>query len=317
MKNSVKRRYITAAVCLMLAALLLNGCFAKKKGNAPAQTEASVSLSETQTTAAPTAPAPTTSEPTTAEGTTAEATAEATAAPPTTAEPTAAEPTTAEPTTAEPTTAQNTVPGTKEEIIAFFAQAVNRVKSGAAGYVRKEFDTLGNMNITGNSLVDNSIKGIVGGFLVTENQAKPQSAAKGSAEAAQRIPGWELTDFGMVAFAGLVPAGEDYTVTIVLQDEDSPRRGESHLAAVGSVLYLEDVQEKLKDISALKNVDDMHIRYRNYTITATLTSDGRLKALQHHADLTVEMGRVEVTVMTLQNVGFTLEHTIQYSDFTY
>ena len=314
--NGKLKQFLCAMLCVALpaGALLMGGCFGKALPQ-PAETGGTEALTES---AAPVTEAPSSTDSVTEAPASAapETETPATTAPVTEA-PASAAPVTEAPVTETPTTAAPAVPQSKEEIVSFFAAAVNGVKSGAAGYTRTAYDRLGETNVTGNSVVDGAIKSIVSGFLTTENEAKPAVCAKGSPPAAEMMPGWVLADPGKVKSAALEPADGKYNVTILMEDEDTPRKSGSHLAEVGPVLFIEDVEAKLKGVSVIRRYEDLHIRYSGYTLSALLTPEGRLVSLRYHADISVELGAVEVAVMTLRDMRFTLENTVTYSDFVY
>jgi hypothetical protein len=213
----------------------------------------------------------------------------------------------------------NTVPSTKDEIVAFFAKAVNDIKNnGSASYNKKEYQTMGELNITGIGAVDNAIKGVAGNYFKGEDQVDLQVAEKGTDSSKDKMHGWPLSDTSKVVSATLNQNGGNYDITIVMQDEDTPHKGGgSHLDAVGSVLLWEDIDKELQGVSILKEYNDVHVRYTNYTITATISPDGKLSALRHHTDISIDIGSAKILFATLKDKHVTLENTMVYSNFVY
>ncbi len=280
---------------------------------------------EAPTTAAPATEAPATDAPTTespATGTPATE-APATDAPateaPATDAPATEAPATEAPATEAPATepAGPAVPTTKDEIIAFYAKAVNDIaQNGTAGYNKKEFQTMGELNITGIGMVDNAIKGVAANYFKGEDQVETQVCAKGSDDAKNRMLDWGLTDNSKVKSATY--DASTGALTIVMEDEDTPHKGGgSHLDQIGSVLLWEDIDAELQGVSILSNYENVHVKYTNYTITATISADGKISALKHHTDVAIEIGSAKILFATLKDKNVTLENTVVYSDFQY
>lgn len=223
-----------------------------------------------------------------------------------------------ESTTAAPA---NTVPTTKDEIVAFYSKAVNDIaKNGVAGYDKKEFQTITDFNVTGIGMVDSVIKSIAGNFFKDEASSETQVNAKGSDEAKNRIEAWNLKDNSKVVSAKLDQAGGNYNITIVMADEDTPHKGgNSHLDSVGSVLLWEDIEKELNGISQISEWENGNIQvlYTKYTITATMTPDGRLTALKHHTDVVIQINHAKILIANLNNKNVSMENTVVFSNFKY
>ena len=219
-------------------------------------------------------------------------------------------------TSAAPT---STVPSTKEEICNFYAKAVNDIKNnGSASYNKKEFQTITNFNITGNSLADGLIKSIAGNYFKDESKADLQVAEKGQDSSKDKMLGWTLTDLSKVTSATLEQAGGNYNITIKMADEDTPHKdGSSHLAAVGSVLLWEDIEKELVGISQLKEWEgNIHVVYTNYTINATITPEGKLVNMTHHTDVDIQIAHAKI-IISLDNKNVAMENTARFTDFVY
>lgn len=331
MKKNIVRVLSLVLVAAMIFAFAscttnLNIRFVDKDGNdisigaiSPA-TEAPAT--DAPVTDAPATSAPTPDTPTETPATDAPATdAPATDAPATNAPATEA-PATDAPATEAPATeapATNTVPTTKDEIVAFYAKAVNDIaNNGSASYNKKEFQTMGDINVTGIGFVDNQIKNVAANYFHGEDQVETQVAEKGTDSSKSKMLGWNLSDNSKVASATLNQNGGNYDITIVMVDEDTPHKGGgSHLDAVGSVLLWEDIDAELQGVSILSDYQDIHVRYTNYTINATISPDGKISSIKHHTDIKIDIGSAKILVATLKNKSVGLENTVIYNNFAY
>lgn len=210
------------------------------------------------------------------------------------------------------------MPETKAEIADFYKAAVRRVKNGDAGYTKKEWQDLGDLNVTGIGMVDNLIRNVAAGYFRDENSAEPTVNQKGSEEAKVRMNDFTLTDYSKIVSATCEPTADgNYAIALTFAEEDTPHRGSSFLAQVGSVLLWEDIEPELNSISALSEYQNIHVRYTDYTITATLTPDGEFLALRHHCDIAIDIGSATILVVTLRDKTVTMENTVLYTDWTY
>jgi hypothetical protein len=281
--------------------------------NTDTPTESQPAPSENQTPSEPSsADTPSESQPS-AEDTTAASTPDTTAAPTpdTTAAPT--------PDTTAAPTPTSTVPSTKEEICNFYAKAVNDIKNnGSASYNKKEFQTITDFNVTGFAPADSLIKSIAGNYFKDESKADLQVAEKGQDSSKSKMLGWNLTDMSKVVSASLNQNGGNYDITIKMADEDTPHKGgASHLDQVGSVLLWEDIETELNGISQLKEWQgNVNVVYTNYTITATITPEGKLVTMTHHTDVDIRIKHAKI-VITLDNKNVAMENTVRFTDFVY
>ena len=127
---------------------------------------------------------------------------------------------------------------------------------------------------------------------------KREDMAKKDAE--RRIAAWTLTDLSKVASAKCetLPNG-NYKITIVMVDEDTPKKEGSMLGQVtGALLYWEDIETTLTTDSTvtaiLKEFDNIHVVYKAYTIVAEMTPDGKFVTLDHLADVDINIGHIKV-----------------------
>lgn len=226
-----------------------------------------------------------------------------------------------ETTTAAPTPG-NTMPSTTAEITAFYKKGVDDLKAGKAGYTKKEWQNVDVVNISGIGLVDNAIVGVLGNFMTVEADADEQINAKGSDDAKNRIAAWTLTDLSQVASAKCEPDGSNYKITIVMKDEDTPKKQGSMLGQVtSSLLYWEDIEETLTTdptvTKILTGFSGIHVWYRHYTITAVMTPDGKFISIDHTADVDIVIGEAKVVGIPLKDKNGHMFNYCKFYDFKY
>lgn len=245
----------------------------------------------------------------------------------TTAAPQQSETTTAAPQQGEATTAApapgNKMPSTTNEIVEFYKKAVNDIKNNAvAGYTKKEWQAVDKINITGIGFVDDAIVDVLGNFMTVEADAQEQLSDKGSDDAKNRIGGWTLTDLSKVASAKCEPAGSNYKLTIVMQDEDTPKKSGSVLGQVtNSLLYWEDIDDTLSNdptvTKILTSYSNIHVWYRHYTIVAEMTPDGKFISIDHLADVDILIGEAKILIATIKDKSGHMVNTCKFYNFKY
>lgn len=240
------------------------------------------------------------------------------AAPATTAAPSGSNTpaTTAAPaTSAQPT---SSMPSGTQAIVDFYKAAVTKVKNeGCASYTKKEYQTIYDLNVTGNGMVDGKIKDVAAGYFKDESQADTQTATKGDDSSKSKMIACTLTDYSKVKSATCTANGSNYDITIVMQDEDTPRDGQSFLQKIGSVLIWEDIEAELKNVSILSGYDNVHILYKDYTIKATITPDGKFVSMTHHTDITIQIGMAKILIITLKDKSVGMANDAVFTGFQY
>ena len=225
-----------------------------------------------------------------------------------------------EATTAAPAAPAGAPTGTAA-IADFYKAAVNKVKNdGAAGYVKKEWQTISNLNITGNGMVDGKIADIVGGYMTTADQAADQNSDKGSDDAKKRFPGFTVTDYSKIASAECtVNANGNYNIKIVSVVEDTPKKEGSMIATfTSSFLAWEDITTEIdNNVSIVKDYkDDTHLMY-DVVIEAEITPDGKFVSMQHTTRCDIKIGSAKILIVTLKNKAAHLDNYCTYKNFVY
>ncbi len=256
--------------------------------------------------------APATTQPVAQDTTAAPAADDTTAAP-------AADDTTA-PAAAAPTGA----PATKDEIIAFYKAAADKVKNdGAAGYTKKEWQFISEINI-GADMINSAVEGVVAGFMTTEDEAGEQINEKGTDDAKNRFPAFTLTDNSFIISAECTTnAAGNYVIKMVCADEDTPRKdGSSKLGQVTqSLIYWEDLEDTLKNDPTVTKIltayDGVHVIYNGYTVTAEITPDGQFVSMDHVGNIHIEIGSAKILIATIKDKSANLTNTCKYYNFNY
>ena len=213
------------------------------------------------------------------------------------------------------------MPTSKNDVINFYKKAVDDVKNGGkAGYIKKEWQAIGNLNVTGNGTIDGTIERLVGNYATSEDKAEDQVYKKGDDGAKAYFPGFTLTDYSKVKSAVCKPASNgNYNITIVLAEEDTPRKGKSFLGqATGSMLYWEDIESELQNLSnVVKGYDNVHVLYKAYTFEAEITPDGKFVSLKQTANVDITIGMAKILFLTLNDKSAHMDNFCTYNNFEY
>ncbi|MBQ6421003.1 MAG: hypothetical protein IJK02_08035 [Clostridia bacterium] len=216
------------------------------------------------------------------------------------------------------TPAASAMPATKAEVMDFFKKAITRVVNGEAGYDKKSWQTVGDLNITGIGVADNIIKSEVGKRMTPEADAETQVNAKGSDDAKNRMPACTLSDYGKVKDATCANDGGNYKIKIVMMDEDTPvNKQQSFLAQItDNILFKESIDEELAKISAISD-PNYHVIYEGFTIDAVITPDGQLVSMTHHANAHIHVDSAKIAIVTLKDKDASMTADTTYTNFKY
>ena len=218
-----------------------------------------------------------------------------------------------------PAAASTGKPSTKDEVIDFYKNAVARVRDNAeASYHKKEYQVIGNLNITGIGAVDSAIENVVAGYATKEEDAEDQFSEKGSDDAKHRFPPFTLTDYSKVASAECTEANGNYKITIIMQDEDTPKAGTFLKEVTDSVLLWEDIEKEVTtNVKIVKDFSDVHVVYKGYKIEAEIKPNGEFVTLNQTAHVDIAIGSAKILIATLKNKSGTLDNYMKLWDFQY
>ena len=213
------------------------------------------------------------------------------------------------------------MPATTAEITAFYKKGVDEIKAGKVGYTKKEWQNVDEVNI-GASFINTAVTGVLGSFMTVEADAQEQINAKGSDEAKNRIAAWTLTDLSKVKSATCVKDGDNYKITIIMHDEDTPKKQGSVLGQVtGALLYWEDIEKTLTEdptvTKILTGFSNIHVIYKGYKIEAVMTPDGKFKSIDHIADVDIKIGEAKIVGISIKDKSGHMWNYCKFYNFQY
>ena len=172
------------------------------------------------------------------------------------------------------------------------------------------------LKIEGLGFLDGAVTSIIGGFMTDESEAEVKVNAKGSDDAKSRMPSSDC-DKKYIKSATAKKDGANYVVTIVLNEQVNPSYQDTDGLVKMSREFLAyaDVQDTVKnDATVSKIVKDLdgQIVYKDYTITAVMTADGKFVSITHHG-----VGYIDATLNGSLHANGELEFNAKYTDFKY
>ncbi len=194
---------------------------------------------------------------------------------------------------------------------AFYSKAANDIHTkGIAGYNKISWQTP--LKIEGLGFLDSVIVPILEGFMTTEDEAEVKQNAKGSDDAKNRMPASNASP-QWIKSATAIKNGDNYTVTIVLADATNPSYSETdgYPLMTREFLDYKDVEKEAKNISIVKSLEG-EITYKDYTITAEMTADGKFISITH-----LGIGYMKANLNGSINANGELEFNAKYTDFQY
>ena len=206
----------------------------------------------------------------------------------------------------------------KTKTFNFYKAACDKITStGAAGHTRKEWQEIAALNLGSASSM---LKPIIQSFMKTEDQASESVSDKGSDDAKRRMApcGADISYVKSATKKDL--SNGNYQITIVMNDENTPKKGSKGVAAMATgILYMEDVQETVKNDSTVskvvKSLDKAEIIYQAYTIVAEMTKDGKFVSIEHHTDGAISAS-AKLSVGSMNGTG-TLAFYSKWYNFKY
>ena len=217
--------------------------------------------------------------------------------------------------------------GIDAEALAMFQKAAAEINgSGAAGYTKLSWQEIKDFKASDNATVNDALKGLIGTFMTTKEKAEqdPKISDKGSEDAMRRFPASNCSQ-DKIKSVTKKEANGNYIITIVLKDENNLTKADTDGLNVMSrdILYIEDVKDTVQnDAKVSKIVTDLkkaEINYKEYTITAEMTKDGKFVNVTHYceAELAADAdGKVLVVPFSVSGSGV-LAFNVIYKDFKY
>ncbi len=210
---------------------------------------------------------------------------------------------------------------TADEALAMYQSAAEDIhRRGVAGYSKKSWQSVDRFE-TSNSAVSGLLPDLIDGFLVTEDEAEVKVNAKGSYEAKMRMPVSDCSMRYIKSVTAKLNNNDNYVITIVMKDAVDPSYDDSDgLARMSNdFLDMDDVEDTIENDETIrtliKDIDNEEIVYRDYTIKAVMTKDGKFVSIEHSgpADMKADM-KMMVGNMS---VSGTMSFYAKYYNFKY
>ncbi len=206
-------------------------------------------------------------------------------------------------------------PIAKDPLAAYQKAAKEINTKGIAGYNKIGWQKP--LKIEGLGILDSVIVPILESFMTTEDEAEVKVNVKGSDDAKNRMPASNCSK-GMVKSATAEKlANGNYKVVIVLNEETNPTYAGKDGLAVMSREFLDyaDVEKTVVEdptVSKIVKSLDGKIVYKDYTITAEMTADGKFVSITHYG-----IGYIDATLNGSLNAKGELEFNAKYTEFKY
>ncbi|MBO5064595.1 MAG: hypothetical protein J6D06_00575 [Clostridia bacterium] len=194
---------------------------------------------------------------------------------------------------------------------AAYSKAANDIHTkGIAGYNKIGWQKP--LKIEGLGILDSAIVPILEKFMTTEDEAEVKQNAKGSDDAKNRMPASNCSK-KYIKSATAKADGNNYVVTIVMVDFTNPSYADTDGLQLMSREFLDykDVEKEAKNIPIVRSLEGQ-IVYKDYTITAVMTKDGKFVSITHRG-----VGYIKALLNGSINATGELEFNAKYTDFKY
>lgn len=210
------------------------------------------------------------------------------------------------------------MPSGKAEILECYRAAVDKVRSGAAGYDKTMWQSMPVLNLTGAAAVDNVLKLVAERYITPEADAKQERFEKGSDDAKRQAPACGLTDLSQIKTASCLMNGSNYALELVLAEERNPASRETcMLGQITDLLFTRaEIDRELNDLPVISE-SDYDLIYKSFTVTAEITPDGEFVSLSHHAEVEIVMNSVKVLIATIKDKTVEMTADERFSGFVY
>ena len=203
--------------------------------------------------------------------------------------------------------------------LAAYQKATKEINTkGIAGYNKIGWQKP--LKIEGLGFLDSVIVPILEKFMTTEDEAEVKVNAKGSDDAKNRMPLSNCSKGAVKSATAEKLSNGNYKVVVVLNDQVNPSYADKDGLGVMSREFLDykDVEKTVVEdptVSKVVKSLDGTITYTDYTITATMTSDGKFIKIVHYG-----VGNIVASVQAVAgslNASGALSFNAEYYDFVY
>ncbi len=204
---------------------------------------------------------------------------------------------------------------------AFYSKYANEIHTkGNAGYKKIGWQAVeGQLTLDKLQFLAGPLTDLIAGFMTEKYAATVNDCPKGSDDAKNRMPASNCSQ-QYIKSATAQKDGDNYVVTIVLTEFVNPSYDEPDGLQLMSREFL-DFKDVLNEVAnndtvkALVKSVDGTITYTDYTITATMTSDGKFIKIVHYGvgDIVADVQAVAGSLSASGALSFNAE----YYDFVY
>ncbi|MBQ8183330.1 MAG: hypothetical protein IJ025_05465 [Clostridia bacterium] len=204
---------------------------------------------------------------------------------------------------------------------AFYSKAANEIHTkGNAGYKKIGWQAVeGQLTLDKLQFLAGTLTDLIAGFMTEKDAAEVKDCPKGSDDAKNRMPASNCSS-QYIKSDTAVKEGDNYVITIVLTEFVNPSYDDPDGLQLMSREFL-DFKDVLNEVAnndtvkaVVKSVDGT-ITYTDYTITATMTSDGKFIKIVHYG-----VGNIVADVQAIAgslNASGALSFNAEYYDFVY
>ncbi len=178
-----------------------------------------------------------------------------------------------------------------KEALQMFQKAAKDINENAvAGYSKKNWQTVAqDLHLDQLESLSGRLSDMIESFMTSEADAEVKVSEKGSDDAKNRMPACNCTE-ATIASVTKKDAGDNVIITIVMKDSLNPTLKDTDGVTVmtDDLLYIEYVTDTIESngfVNALvKELTKGDINYVAFTITATMTKDGKFVEIRHDGD---------------------------------
>lgn len=203
----------------------------------------------------------------------------------------------------------------------FYSKAANEIHTkGNAGYKKIGWQAVeGQLTLDKLQFLAGTLTDLIAGFMTEKDAAEVKDCPKGSDDAKNRMPASNC-DKKYIKSATATKEGDNYVIQIVLTEFVNPSYDDPDGLQLMSREFL-DMKDVLNEVATndtvkaiVKSVDGT-ITYTDYTITATMTSDGKFIKIVHYGVGNI-VADVQAVAGSLKASG-ALSFNAEYYDFVY
>ncbi len=188
-----------------------------------------------------------------------------------------------------------------KEALAMFQKAAKEINDNAvAGFTKKNWQTVAApLQLTQLPSLSERLSSMIESFMTSEADAEEKVSAKGSDDAKNRMPACNATE-ATIKSVTKKEDGSNIVITIVMKDSLNPGLEDKDgvTAMSDDLLYIKYVTDTIESnglVNALvKELTKGDINYVAFTITATMTKDGKFVEIRHDGD-----GMIDAAAQTI------------------